>query len=196
MYQSLIVDGHDSFDMRSRLAQIAEGENNAAEVEAQLCAAKKLDPERSFPYQELAQLYEKAGQLPKALVELEHYAFLEQMDLAPLKKLVTEYAKLSNWAKVRTYGEMATYINPSDAEILGGLARAYLELRQPDRALFTYDTMLLVIPPPRRPALVHLGRTKALIALGKKADARAALAQAMRTEPENAEALQLKATLK
>src|SRR5262249_24602350 len=87
MYQALIVDGHDSFDLRSRLAQIAEGENNASEVEAQLCAAKKLDPERSFPYQELAQLYEKAGQLPKALVELEHYAFLEQMDLAPLKKL-------------------------------------------------------------------------------------------------------------
>ncbi|HSR96850.1 MAG TPA: tetratricopeptide repeat protein [Kofleriaceae bacterium] len=196
MYQSLIVDGHDSFDMRSRLAQIAEGENNAVEVEAQLCAAKKLDPERSFPYQELAQLYEKAGQMPKALVELEHYAFLEQMDLAPLKKLVTEYAKLGSWAKVRTYGEMATYINPSDAEILGGLARAYLELRQPDRALFTYDTMLLVTPPPRRPALVHLGRTKALIAQGKKADARAALAQALRTEPENAEALQLKATLK
>src|SRR6185503_6002731 len=93
LYQGLIVDGHDSFDMRSRLAQIAEGENKSDEVELQLCAAKKLDPERSFPYQELAQLYEKAGQLPKALLELEHYAFLEQMDLAPLKKLVVEYGK-------------------------------------------------------------------------------------------------------
>jgi tetratricopeptide (TPR) repeat protein len=196
MYQGLIVDGHDSFDLRSRLAQIAEGENKSDEVVEQLCAAKKLDPERSFPYQELAQLYEKASQLPKALVELEHYAFLEQMDLAPLKKLVVEYGKLANWPKVRTYGEMATFINPADAEILGGLARAYLELHQPDRALFTYDTMLLVNPPPRRPALVHLGRTKALIALGKKPDARAALAMALKTEPENAEALQLKATLK
>lgn len=196
MYQGLIVDGHDSFDLRSRLAQIAEGDSKSDEVEAQLCAAKKLDPERSFPYQELAQLYEKAGQLPKALIELEHYAFLEQMDLAPLKKLVVEYGKLNNWPKVRTYGEMATFIKPSDAEILGGLARAYLELHQPDRALFTYDTMLLINPPPRRPALVHLGRTKALIALGKKPDAKAALALALKTEPENAEALQLKATLK
>jgi tetratricopeptide (TPR) repeat protein len=196
LYQGLIVDGHDSFDLRSRLAQIAEGESKSDEVELQLCAAKKLDPERSFPYQELAQLYEKAGQLPKALVELEQYAFLEQMDLAPLKKLVAEYGKLGNWAKVRTYGEMATYISPSDTDILSGLGRAYLELQQPDRALYTYDTMLLVTPPPRRPALVHVGRTKALIALGKKPDARAALALALRTEPENAEALQLKATLK
>ncbi|HEX3482017.1 MAG TPA: tetratricopeptide repeat protein [Kofleriaceae bacterium] len=196
LYQGLIADGHDSFDLRSRLAQIAEGEGKAGEVEQQLCAAKKLDPERSSPYQELAQRYEKAGQLAKALTELEHYAFLEQMDLAPLKKLVVEYAKLGNWAKVRTYGEMATFINPSDPDILGGLARAYQELHQPARALFTYDTMLLTNPPPRRPALAHLGRVRALIALGKTADARAALAQAMKTEPENAEALELKAKLK
>jgi len=194
LYQGLIADGHDNFDLRTRLAQIAQGEPK--EVEAQLCAAKTLDPERSFPYQELAQIYEKAGQVPKALVELEHYAFLEQMDLAPLKKLVVEYGKLANWPKVRTYGEMATFINPSDPDILAGLARAYLELRQPDKALFTYDTMLLVNPPPRRPALVHLGRTKALLALGKPADAKAALAKAQKTEPENAEVLELKAKIK
>ena len=194
LYVGLIADGHDSYDLRTRLAQLAEGDS--AEIEKQLCAAKKLDPERSQPYQELALRYEKGGQLPKALAELEHYAFLEQMDLAPLKKLVVEYGKLASWAKVRTYGEMALYINPSDPEILAGLARAYLELRQPDKALFTYDTMLLVNPPPRRPALVHLGRTKALLALGKTADAKAALAKAMKTEPENAEALELKAKLK
>jgi cellulose synthase operon protein C len=196
MYEGLIADGHDSYDLRSRLAQIATRDAKLGEVEQQLCAAKKLDPERSSPYQELAQLYEKTGQMPKALVELEHDAFLEQMDLAPLKKLVIEYGKLGNWAKVRTYGEMATYINPSDPDILGGLGRAYLELRQADRALYTYDTMLLTNPPPRRPALVQLGRTKALIVLNRKADARAALALAMKTEPENAEALELKAKLK
>jgi cellulose synthase operon protein C len=196
LYQGLIADGHDSFDLRSRLAQIAQSEGKPDEVERELCAAKKLDPERSAPYQELAQHYEKAGQTPQALVELEHFVYLEQMDLAPLKKLVVEYGKAASWAKVRTYGEMATYINPSDPEILSGLGRAYLELRQPDKALFTYDTMLLAKPPPRRPALVHLGRTRALLALGKKADARAALAQAMTTEPENAEVLELKAKLK
>jgi tetratricopeptide (TPR) repeat protein len=196
IYQGLIIDGYDSFDLRSRLAQIAQGEGKLDEVDRQLCAAKKLDPERSSPYQELAQLYEKTGQIPKALVELEHFAFLEQMDLAPLKKLVVEYGKAANWSKVRTYGEMATFINPSDPEILSGLGRAYLELRQPDKALFTYDTMLLTSPPPRRPALVHLGRARALLALGKKPDAKAALDQAMTTEPENAEALEFKAKLK
>ncbi len=118
------------------------------------------------------------------------------MELAPLKELVLEYEKQKNWAKVRTYGEYATYISTQDPEVLGALGRAYLELNQGDRSLYTYDTMLLIKPEPRRPALVHLGRAKALHALGKKADAKAALQQAMKTEPENAEVLELKAKLK
>jgi Tfp pilus assembly protein PilF len=194
IYVGLIADGHDSYDMRTRLAQLAEGDS--AEVEKQLCAAKKLDPERSYPYQALAEMYEKAGNMPKALVETEHYAYIEQMELAPLKKLVLEYGKLNNWAKVRTYGEMGTFINPQDPDILGGLARAYLEMKQPDKALYTFDSMLVANPAPRRPALVQLGRAKAFVAMKKVADAKAAIAIAMKTEPENAEVLALKAQLK
>ncbi len=196
MYSQLIADGHDSYDLRARLAQLALEEGNTAEVEKQLCAAKKLDPERSYPYQALSGIYKKAGNMPKALVELEHYAYIEQMELSPLKELVVEYAKLGNWSKVRTYGEMATFISPQDAEVLAGLGRAYLELGVGDKALFTYETMLVTNPPPRRPALVQLGRAKALVLMKKTADAKAAIALAMKTEPENAEVLALKAQLK
>jgi tetratricopeptide (TPR) repeat protein len=118
------------------------------------------------------------------------------MELAPLKELVTEYAKLQNWPKVRTYGEYALFISTNDPEILSALGRAYLELAQPDKALYSYDTMLVINPPPRRPALVHLGRARAYAALNKKSEARGALAQAMKTEPENAEILELKTKLK
>jgi predicted Zn-dependent protease len=196
LYAGLIADGHDSYDIRARLAQLAQEANDTQELEKELCAAKKLDPERSYPYQALSQLYDKQGDKPRALAELEHYAFLEQMELAPLKQLTTDYAKLGNWAKVRTYGEMGTYINPQDLDILGNLAHAYLELKDPGKALYTYDTMLVANPAPRRPALVHLGRAKALAAMSKKGDAKAALAQAKKTEPENAEILQLEKTLR
>ena len=92
---------------------------------------------------------------------------------------------------------MATYINPQDSEILAGARpRVPRAQRRPTSALYTYDTMLVAKPAPRRPALVHLGRARAFVALGKKADAKAALAQAMKTEPENAEVLELKAKLK
>ncbi|HEU4610768.1 MAG TPA: tetratricopeptide repeat protein, partial [Kofleriaceae bacterium] len=196
LYTGLMIDGHDSYDLRARLAQLAQEQGDAAEVEKQLCAAKKLDPERSYPYQALAALYKKQGKQAEALGELEHYAYIEQMELAPLKELVLGYEQAKSWAKVRTYGELALYINTQDPEILSALGRAYLELGQGDRALYTYDTMLVINPVPRRPALVHLGRAKAYLAMGKKADARAALALAMKTEPENAEVLELKAKLK
>jgi Tfp pilus assembly protein PilF len=196
LYTSLVADGHDSYDMRARLAQLAQEDGDAAEVEKQLCAAKKLDPERSYPYQALSEMYKKQGKKQQALTELEHYAFIEQMELAPLKELVLEYADMNAWSKVRLYGEMATYINPQDTEILTNLARAYLELKQPDKALYAYDSVLVATPPPRRPALVHLGRARAYVGMNKKADAKAAIAQAMKTEPENAEVLALKAQLK
>jgi tetratricopeptide (TPR) repeat protein len=196
LYEGLVADGHDSFDVRVRLATIAQQEQRTADVEAQLCAAKTLDPERSYPYMELAELYKSQGKTAEALAELEHYVFLEQMQLAPVKDLVTGYARLGNWSKVRTYGEMAVYINPYDTEILLTLGKAYLEVGAPGEALFAYDSALLARPELRRPAVAHLGRTRAFLAQGKKPEARAALAEALKKEPENAEALELKAKVK
>src|SRR5262249_47189008 len=142
-------------------------------VEKQLCAAKRLDPERSYPYQALAAMYKKQNNTPKRLAELETYVYLEQMELSPLKELVVEYGKLGNWAKVRTYGEMATYVQPADTEILMMLAHAYTELGNGTLALFSYDSVLLMKP--RRPALVQIGRARAFLAMKKPADARAAI---------------------
>ncbi len=193
MYTALAADGFDNADLRARLAQIAETEKNDADKEKHLCAAKKLDPERSFAYQELAELYEAKGDTKRALQELEHYAMIEQMELAPLKKLMIEYGKQKNWAKVRVYGELAIYIAPHDPDVLGNLGRAQAETGAGDKALFTYDTMLMTNP--RRPGLVHIGRARAYLAIGKKAEAKAALAEALKKEPDNADALELKKQL-
>jgi Tfp pilus assembly protein PilF len=196
IFDGLIADGHDSYDIRTRLAQLALDGRDVDEAKKQLCAAKKLDPERSYPYQALAELYAKQGDDVRSLAELEHYVFLEQMEYAPLKQLVTGYAKLGNWNKVRTYGEMATFVNPQDVELLTLLGNAYLQTGDGAKALFTYDTALVANPAPRRPALVQLGRARAFVAMNKPKDAKAAIALAMKTEPENAEVLTLKAQLK
>jgi Tfp pilus assembly protein PilF len=196
MIASLIADGTDSYDLRTRLAQIADSDKDTTEVIKQLCAAKKLDPERSYPYQELYGIYKKQGNMTLALPELEHYVYLEQMELAPLKELLVEFSKLNQWAKVRLYADMAIYIAPHDPDVLAAMAKASIEQNDPANALFTYDTMLLLTPAPRRPALVHIGRVRAFMLQGKKAEAKAALALAAKTEPENAEVIELKAKLK
>ncbi len=195
-FEQLVTAGHDNFDIRSRLAQIAKSEGRAGDVEQQMCAAKRLDPERSYPYSELAELYKAAGRTAAALAELEHYVMLEQMQVAPLKELATEYAKLGSWAKVRTYGEMALYIFPADPEMLLLLGKAYLETGDGKQALYSYDSALLVNPPLRRPAIAHIGRARAFLALGDKAKAKAALALASKTEPGHAEVVELKPLVK
>ncbi|HEV7556740.1 MAG TPA: tetratricopeptide repeat protein, partial [Kofleriaceae bacterium] len=193
-FVGLANDGHDSYDIRTKLAQLAMADGATAEVEKQLCAAKRLDPERSYPYQALATMYKKANQTQKMLSELETYVYLEQMELQPLKQLVVEYGKLANWAKVKTYGEMATFVQPADAEIQMALARAYTELGEGPKALFSYDTVMLMKP--RRPALVQIGRARAFVSMKKTAEAKAAIAEALKLEGGNAEALELQKTIK
>jgi tetratricopeptide (TPR) repeat protein len=196
LYVRLIEAGGDSFDVRGRLAAIAKQEGDAAEAIRQLCAAKRLDPERSDPYMELFEVHEQAGDMDAALAELETYVVIEQMQYGPVKRLVDEYAKKKAWAKVRTYGEMAVMINPSDAELFLKLGAAYLETGAPDRSLFTYDSALIAEPKLRRPALAHLGRAKALLAKKQRRKARAALREALKLEPENAEVLALQKKLR
>jgi len=196
LFESLIAHGHDSYDVRSRLAQIAMTAEDSAGGIGQLCAAKQLDPERSAPYQELAEVYKASGKTDEALVELEQYVMLEQMQLAPLKELVEQYAARRNWRKVKTYGEMALYIYPSDPELLLTLGKAYLALGDGAQALYSFDSALLVDPPMRRPAIAQLGRARAYLALRDKPKARVALALAAKTEPAHAEVVELKKLLK
>jgi len=89
---------------------------------------------------------------------------------------------------------MATFINPADPDVLLALGRAYLELGDGNKALYTYDSLLLMNP--RRPALVHLGRVKAFQAMGKMKDAKDALSQVLKLEGANAEALELQKKIK
>ena len=196
LYLRLVAAGGDSHDTRFRLAQIARQQKDLARAEAQLCAAKKLDPERGDPYLELAELYQEAGRDDDALGELETYVMLDQMKYAPLKQLVDGHTLKKRWDKVRAYGELALNVNLTDADLYLALGDAYLETGDPDRALFTFDSALLVKPALRRPALAHLGRARAHLARKDRRKARAELDKALRIEPENAAALALKKELR
>ncbi len=194
-YQELIAAGGDGFDLRGRLGMIARRENDLAGAEKQYCAAKKLDPERSFPYMQLAEMYEGAGRHDEALRELETYVMLEQMQFAPAAKLVDGLARKGNWAKVRTFGEIAVQINPFSPDLHIQLGTAYLETGDPDRAIFELDSALLIKPAARRPALAHIALARAWQAKNDKKKAVDHVTKALKFEPTNAEALALRKQL-
>jgi cellulose synthase operon protein C len=195
LYEQLIRAGGDAFEVRARLGMLAARRGDLAEAERQLCTAKSLDPERSYPYQALADLYRKQGRTDEALAELETYVMIEQMQLGPLKRLIEDFAERDDWARVRTYGEMAVRIFPFDTEILLALGSAYLGTGSPDQALFTFEAALKVKPEIRRPALAHIGLARALLAQDQPRRAAQQLTRALEFEPENAEALALRESL-
>lgn len=190
-YLSLVSNGGDNADVRMRLGIVEQRLSNNQAAIKQYCAAKKLDPERSFPYMQLAGIYRRTGKPLDALRELEGYVMLEQMIYAPTRQLVNSYAKLKRWDKVRTYGQLAVYINPTNAEMFITLGKAWLPV-DPNKSIFNYQSALLSRPKLRRPALAHIGMARAYWAKKDKRRARAALKKAFRTEPANAEALELK----
>jgi tetratricopeptide (TPR) repeat protein len=196
LFLTLVGVGGDGYDVRGRLGLIAIQEGDIKEAEAQLNRAKQLDPERSDPYLMLAELYESKGRKQESLAEYERYVAIEQMQFAPVKHLVVEYGKLGRWDKVRRYGELGVDINPHDGELLLALGRAHLAGKQARRALYAFDSALIARPSLRRPALAHLGRAEAQLALRDRRGAAAALAHALKLEPANRDALVLKKRLR
>jgi len=187
----MIAAGGDGYEARIRLGRIALAQDDLKTATEELAIAKKLDPERSEPYALLAEKYFKANRDDDGLRELERYAYIEQMELAPLRKLVAKHSARKDWAKVREFGEMALFISPFDAELHLQLADAYAASNSPDSAIYEYESALKAETPLRRPALAHIGMARALFAKKDSAAARRAVQAALKLEPENADALAL-----
>jgi cellulose synthase operon protein C len=192
---ALIAAGGDGYDARMRLGRIAIHEDNLNDAIAALTKAKALDPERSEPYYALAELYLKKNREDDAIKELEKYVYIEQMEYAPLKKLIGLQQSRKNWAKVREFGEMALYINPYDVDLHADLGNAYIALGKGDDAVFEFESALASDPPMRRPAVGHIGVAWAYVVKKDVKKAKAAVDKALKLEPKNAEALAMKTEL-
>ncbi len=194
--EALIAAGGDGYDARIRLGILATRAGDLKEAETQLNLAKKLDPERSEPYSILAEQYFKANRDDDGLRELEKYVYIEQMEYPPLAKLVEKHTLRKNWAKVKEFGEMALLVNPWDSELHLDLGEAYLQLKQPDAAAYEFDSALLSQPPLARPAVAQIALARAHVARKDAKAAKKAVDAALKLEPKNAEALELKKKIK
>jgi Tfp pilus assembly protein PilF len=195
LFEMLLANGGEGYDARIRLAKIAIAEGNVKAAETHIAKAEATDPERSDPYMLMADFYKKLGREDDSLKQLEKYAYIEQMELKPVKELTEKYTDKKNWAKVKEFGEMAIFIDPSDPDLHVDVGDAYVELKQTDDAIYEFQSALMSDPPMRRPAVAQIGLARAYLAKQDKADAKQALDEALKTEPQNADALALKKQL-
>lgn len=194
--KALVAAGGDGYDVRMELAGAALRAKDNVTALRELTAAKRLDPERSEPYAIAGQIHAESGQEALEIAELEGYVMIEQMEYKPLRTLTEKLRARKEWAKARTYGEMALFIYPYDAELHVWLAEIYGATNSPKESIFEAESALLADPPAARPALAHLAITRAALALKDPARARQAIGKALALEPKNAEALGLQRKVK
>lgn len=145
LYETLIAQKHDGYDVRMKLAELALAEKNPAEAEQHLTRAKALDPHKAEPYVELAKLWMKPRELD-ALAELEKAALLDCMDASIPRLLVEKHAAAGRFAKVAELAPLALYVAPFDAQVHAHVARAYVELKRHREALREIDAAFACEP--------------------------------------------------
>jgi DnaJ family protein C protein 7 len=109
---------------------------------------------------------------------------------------VQKHAARKNWAKVKEFGEMALHVNPWDSELHLSLGEAYLQLKQLDAAAYEFESALVSQPPLPRPAVAQIALARAQVARKDLKAAKKAIDAALKLEPKNAEALDLKKKVK
>ena len=146
LFQELISIGGDGFDVRQRLGDLYTAEKKFPAAMAEYERAKKLDPDRSEPYESLAALYLQDKKESEALRELSVAAGLDFGNDKVLIQLLDGYANKKQTKEAIKYADMLIYIAPYREKSRLQMAEAWLQLGQPQRAALHLDAAKRLLP--------------------------------------------------
>ena len=183
--RAILAGNRDGYDIRLLLARAALAREDFAGARRELEAAARIDADRPEAWQGLAAVAERTNDDDLALRALESTARIDQHDRQAWGAYLDALVTRQRWSDAATVGESLLYLDPHSAEVHRLLGLAYLNTRRPREALAELDVALLAEP--EQPGPVHLARARALAALGRRNDARAAAQEAVRADPSLAE---------
>lgn len=184
--------GHDGYTIHTMLADIAEEQKDDARMRFHLEAAYRLDPSQSEPLKGLFDLANQSKREGDALDALEKLAQLEQHDRKVWRMLLEKLVAAKRWDDARRIGESAIFV-----DVMGGgthtlYARALSAQNAHDKAVYELETALLCAGKPPEKATQHALLAQELVALKRGAEAKKHLDEALKLDPENAEAKSVK----
>lgn len=180
--------GHDGFAVHTMLADIAEAQKDKDRMRFHLEAAHRLDPSQSEPLKGLFDLAHQSKREGDALAALEKLAQLEQHDRKVWRMLLERLVAAKRWDDARRVGESAIFVDVTGGATHTLYARALASQGAHDTAAFELETALLCAGKPPEKATQHALLAKELVALKRGADAKKHLDEALKLDPENAEA--------
>ncbi len=179
--RNILASGADGYSLRMLLVHASLARREVARARQELEAAIALDPDRPEAWQNLLEVAGKLNDEALALRAVAALAKLDQHDRALHAAHVALLAKSDAWTDVVPAAETAMYLDPGNAALHWHLGRAYFMTGKHGLALVELDRALALGHP--EVGGIQLTRARALLALGKRPQARAAAEAAIHAEP-------------
>jgi cellulose synthase operon protein C len=180
--------GHDGYVVHSMLADIAEDQKNDTAMRFHLEAAYRFDPSQSEPLKGLFDLATTAKREGDALDALEKLAQLEQHDRKVWRLLLDKLVTAKRWDDARRIGESAIFVDVMGAQTHTLYARALSATNAHDKAVFELESAVLCPGKPPEKATAHALLAQELVTLKRNLEAKKHLDEAIKLDPENADA--------
>lgn len=184
--------GYDGYSTRMMLADLAEATGNVAAERQDLAIAHEHDPTMVEPLQGLYDLAHKEHRDAEALALLRQVTALDQHDRKAWKALLEGLVATGAWDEARKVGESAMFVDVENPEVHALYARALSQGGDHRRALFELDSALACGPKGKTAATVHALLAKEHLALGDPSKAKAERDEALKLDPDQADAKALR----
>lgn len=180
--------GADGYAIHSLLADIAEAQEDDARLRYHFEAAYRFDPSQTDPLKGLYDLALKEKREGDALDLLRKLAPLEQHDRKIWRTLLDKLVAQKQWDEARRVGESAIFVDVMGGQTHVLYARALSATNAHDKAANELETALLCKMKPNELATAHALLAQELVALKRNAEAKSHLDEALKLDPQNAEA--------
>ena len=185
-------NGNDGYVVHAMLADIAEEQKNDVAMRFHFEAAYRFDPSQSEPLKGLFELANQQKREGDALAALEKLAQLEQHDRKVWRLLLEKLVAAKRWEDARRIGESAIFVDVLGAQTHTLYARALSMQNAHDTAAYELESALLCQSKPPEKAAAHALLAQELVTLKRNADAKKHLDEAIKLDPDNADAKNVK----
>jgi tetratricopeptide (TPR) repeat protein len=183
--------GGDGYVIQLALAELAEGRPGKKGMREALEAAHRFDPTQPEPLHGLYDLARSEHRDDDALAALREVARLDQHDRASWGELMRVLVERKLWAEAKRVGESAIYVDVERAGLHVDYARSLAALGDHGSAAFELESALLCDAKAPEKATAHALLAREKLALGDAVAARSHRDEALKIDPENAEARSL-----
>jgi tetratricopeptide (TPR) repeat protein len=186
--QAIRAAGGDGYQVQMALADLAEGKKDQAAMRAAFEAAHRFDPKQAEPLKGLFDLAKEQHREADELDLLKKLAPLAQHDRKVWRMLLQRLVTAKRWDEAKQVGESTLFVDVETASTHVLYAKALGALKEHDKAMFELESALACEAKPKETAAVHAAIAAEQLAVKNVAAARKAREEALRVDPENAEA--------